>query len=294
MTGSVRVESTHVGDLLVHVWRAAAPDAPVAIAAHGITANGLSWGRVAELLDGRVTLLAPDLRGRAGSRAAPGPYGIARHADDLAAILEELGVPEAVLVGHSMGGYVAAMTAVRHPWRATGVVLVDASHEDQAQFQPASVREEARGLRKVAPFVPLLRFFGVLRLRDRFQPATITGSKLSQADMQEVSALALRPNFLPAVLQEYASLPTLSANQVRSAGDLGNLPLMVLTAGQGDGDKDVDGFRQAWLDKLQPSLARLSRRGQQVLVQDSDHMIPYKDPEAIVRAIHSVWAGALR
>ena len=112
--------------------------------------------------------------------------------------------------------------------------------------------------------------------------------------MQEVSALALRPNFLPAVLQEYASLPTLSANQVRSAGDLGNLPLMVLTAGQGDGDKDVDGFRQAWLDKLQPSLARLSRRGQQVLVQDSDHMIPYKDPEAIVRAIHSVWAGALR
>ena len=71
MTASIRV-----GELRIHVWRAAEPDAPVAIAAHGITGNGLSWARVAELLDGRVTLLAPDLRGRAGSRHAPGPYGI--------------------------------------------------------------------------------------------------------------------------------------------------------------------------------------------------------------------------
>ena len=114
-----------VGDLRVHAWRAAEPDAPVAIAAHGITGNGLSWARVAEMLDGRVTLLAPDLRGRAGSREAPPPYGIARHADDLAAILGELGIPEAILVGHSMGGYIAAVAAVRHPWRASGAVLVD-------------------------------------------------------------------------------------------------------------------------------------------------------------------------
>jgi pimeloyl-ACP methyl ester carboxylesterase len=118
-------ESMQVGDLRVHVWRAAEPDAPVAIAAHGITANGLSWTRIADLLDRRVTLLAPDLRGRAGSRDAPGPYGIARHADDLAMILDELGIPEAVLVGHSMGGYIAALAAVRHPWRASGAVLVD-------------------------------------------------------------------------------------------------------------------------------------------------------------------------
>src|SRR6266487_5585921 len=113
-------ESIRVGDLLVHVWRGTEPDAPVAIAAHGITANGLSWARVADLLDGRVTLIAPDLRGRAGSRDAPGPYGIARHADDLAAILEELGVPEAVYVGHSMGGWIAAVAAVRSEERRVG------------------------------------------------------------------------------------------------------------------------------------------------------------------------------
>lgn len=108
--------------LEIHEW---AGDAPVVVAAHGITGNGLSWAAVAEELAGRVTLLAPDLRGRAGSRDVPGPYGLTRHADDLIAILDERGVDTAVLAGHSMGAYVAALAAVRHPDRVTGVVMVD-------------------------------------------------------------------------------------------------------------------------------------------------------------------------
>jgi pimeloyl-ACP methyl ester carboxylesterase len=119
------VKSLRIGDLLVHVWPGTSTTAPAAVAVHGITANGLAWARVAELIDGRVTLLAPDLRGRAGSRDAPGPYGLARHADDLVAILDELGIGRAVLVGHSMGAYVTALAAVRHPGRTGGVVLVD-------------------------------------------------------------------------------------------------------------------------------------------------------------------------
>jgi pimeloyl-ACP methyl ester carboxylesterase len=114
-----RVE--HPVSLEVHEWGSG----PVVLAAHGITANGLSWGPVAERLAGRVTLLAPDLRGRAGSRAEPGPYGLARHADDLVAILDERGIGTAVLAGHSMGAYVAALAAVRHPGRVREVVMVD-------------------------------------------------------------------------------------------------------------------------------------------------------------------------
>jgi pimeloyl-ACP methyl ester carboxylesterase len=268
---------------------------PTVILDSGLGEPALSWKGVQAGVSQFTRVCSYDRAGYGQSDPGPQPRSSVQIARELHALLERSQTPGPyVLVGHSFGGYNVRVYAGLYRKKVSGVVLVDASHEDQAQFQPASVREEARGLRKLAPFVPLLRFFGVLRLRDRFQPATVTGSKLSQADMQEVSALALRPNFLPAVLQEYASLPTLSANQVRSAGDLGDLPLMVLTAGQGAGDKDLDGFRQAWLGNLQPSLARLSRRGQQVVVQDSDHMIPYKDPEAIVRAIHSVWTGALR
>jgi pimeloyl-ACP methyl ester carboxylesterase len=113
------------GDLEVHRWPADRPEAPVVLATHGITANGLSWATVAARLAGSVTLLAPDLRGRAGSGAVPGPYGIARHADDLIAVLDRLGVERAVLAGHSMGGFVACLAAVRQPARVTSLVLVD-------------------------------------------------------------------------------------------------------------------------------------------------------------------------
>ena len=125
------------------------------------------------------------------------------------------------------------------------MVLADSSHEDQGRFELTSARDQARGLQTLAPFVPLLRFFGVLRLRDHLQSTTITGSRLSQKTMQEISALALRPNFLPAAISEYATLGTESAAQVRSAGSLWNLPLIVLTAGQATdpGNRDLDGFR---------------------------------------------------
>lgn len=59
------------GELAAVRWPAAGPDAPVVVALHGITANALSWGPVARLLAGRVTLIAPDLRGRAGVRDFP-------------------------------------------------------------------------------------------------------------------------------------------------------------------------------------------------------------------------------
>ncbi|MEE1749438.1 alpha/beta hydrolase [Streptomyces sp. JV184] len=114
------------GELAVLRWPAREPGAPVVVALHGITANALSWGPVARLLDGRVTLVAPDLRGRAGSSALPGPYGIAAHADDAAAVASALGGPgRVVLAGHSMGAFVAALAAVRHPERFGPLLLVD-------------------------------------------------------------------------------------------------------------------------------------------------------------------------
>ncbi|MFJ1774687.1 alpha/beta fold hydrolase [[Kitasatospora] papulosa] len=113
------------GELAALRWPARDAGAPVVVALHGITANALSWGAVARLLAGRVTLVAPDLRGRAGSSGLPGPYGVAAHADDAAALAGALGQDRVVLTGHSMGAFVAALAAVRHPDRFGPVVLVD-------------------------------------------------------------------------------------------------------------------------------------------------------------------------
>ncbi|MEU1125437.1 alpha/beta hydrolase [Streptomyces sp. NPDC005899] len=113
------------GELAALRWPATDADAPVVLALHGITANALSWGAVARLLAGRATLVAPDLRGRAASAALPGPYGIAAHADDVAALAGALGPGRVVLAGHSMGAFVAALAAVRHPGLFGPLVLVD-------------------------------------------------------------------------------------------------------------------------------------------------------------------------
>lgn len=113
------------GDLAVLRWPAKEPDAPVVVAVHGITANALAWAAVAEAVDGRATLLAPDLRGRAGSREITGPFGIDADADDVIAVLDHAGVDQATLLGHSMGAFVCAAAAARRPDRVSALVAVD-------------------------------------------------------------------------------------------------------------------------------------------------------------------------
>jgi len=106
-------------------WPGRTINAPVVLAVHGITANSRSWDVVARSLNGAVTLLAPDLRGRGLSGTLPGPYGIKAHVDDLLAVLDHEGVDRATIVGHSMGAFVACVLAARHPDRVAAMVLVD-------------------------------------------------------------------------------------------------------------------------------------------------------------------------
>jgi pimeloyl-ACP methyl ester carboxylesterase len=98
------------------------------LAVHGVTASLMTWRSVARRLPAHVSasLVAPDLRGRGRSASLPGPYGIARHVEDLLAVLDHVEAERAVLVGHSLGAYVVARLAAEHPERSAGLVLLDA------------------------------------------------------------------------------------------------------------------------------------------------------------------------
>jgi lipase len=99
----------------------------VMLAIHGITSNGLVWRSVMREVtrDAQLSVYAPDLRGRGDNAALPGPFGLATHVADMVAILDHVGAERALLVGHSMGAYVAARLAAEHPERAAALVLVD-------------------------------------------------------------------------------------------------------------------------------------------------------------------------
>jgi len=112
------------GTLRTGVWGPQDPDASAVLAVHGVTASHRTWGLLAQELDG-VRLIAPDLRGRGRSNQLPGPFGMAAHADDLAAVMAAHKVGSAVVVGHSMGAFASVVLARRHPELVQSLVLVD-------------------------------------------------------------------------------------------------------------------------------------------------------------------------
>ncbi|MBO3745648.1 alpha/beta fold hydrolase [Streptosporangiaceae bacterium NEAU-GS5] len=94
------------------------------VAVHGITASLMSWRAIGEALPPEWTLVAMDLRGRGHSAGVPGPYGLDAHAADVERVAEHVGAGEtAVLAGHSMGAYVAALHAPDRAYER--VVLID-------------------------------------------------------------------------------------------------------------------------------------------------------------------------
>lgn len=90
----------------------------------GLTSTGWSWAPLAAALP-EARVIAPDLRGRGGSREAQGPTGLLAHAEDVQRVVEELDLRDVVLVGHSMGAYLAPIVGRGLGSRVRRVVLID-------------------------------------------------------------------------------------------------------------------------------------------------------------------------
>jgi pimeloyl-ACP methyl ester carboxylesterase len=110
--GAVRVRRWGDGDRVV-------------VALHGISSSSMAFPPIVRHLDPDVSLVAPDLRGRGRSGALPEPYGLAQHALDVVAVMDHLRLDSAVVMGESMGAYVAVVLGGRHPERVDRLVLVD-------------------------------------------------------------------------------------------------------------------------------------------------------------------------
>ena len=97
---------------------------------HGFPFDRTVWRHQLAAL-ARVRRIALDLRGVGGSGAPPASdgYALARYADDLVAVLDHVGVRDAVLCGLSMGGYVIFELLRRHPERVKALILADTKVE---------------------------------------------------------------------------------------------------------------------------------------------------------------------
>lgn len=115
--------------------------APV-VALHGLTASHLNFIGIAERLAGRCALFALDLRGRGDSDKPDAPYGMAQHARDAAAAMRAMRLGPSIVVGHSMGAFVATALAAQEPSLVSGLVLIDGGYA----LDPPSTDSPDQGL----------------------------------------------------------------------------------------------------------------------------------------------------
>lgn len=105
----------------IHVAEAGPGDGRTIMLVHGFPQHWWEWHRlIGPLAAEEYRVLAPDLRGAGWSDAPRGPYRKAEMAADLLAVLDQLGVERAWIVGHDMGGLVGSILLLQHPQRVAG------------------------------------------------------------------------------------------------------------------------------------------------------------------------------
>ena len=128
------------GEVELASWRSGSGGDPV-VCLHGITAQHRAFNAAARYLAPSRSLVGVDLRGRGDSGKPESGYGLEAHVRDVVRVLDHLGLRDAVICGHSMGGFVALETALFFPERVRALVLLD-SGWPRVEAAPEEMSEE--------------------------------------------------------------------------------------------------------------------------------------------------------
>jgi pimeloyl-ACP methyl ester carboxylesterase len=220
--------------------------------------------------------------------ARPGERAVA----DLFALLDGAGEADpVVLVGHSLGGQFAVEFATRHPERVAGLVLVDASHPAMLERLPAEIR---------TAFVPPRAVRTAARLASRLGVVRLVGTDVAAIDLtpgEEEALSAFLPRSTIANMDEIEGA-VLGDGFVPQAAALQDRPVVLLSAGR-FGPGEPPGWSAGWSvtymqlwAEMQDSLALISTASRRFVVEESDHMIHWNQPELVAEAVRDVVAEA--
>jgi pimeloyl-ACP methyl ester carboxylesterase len=256
-----------IGGYRLHLW-CAGTGSPAVILETGLGGSSFGWGLVQPEVARFTMVCSYDRAGMGYSDPGPFPRTMRRVASELAALVDRAGIrAPLILVGASIGGLAVRVFASERSEKVAGLVLVDASHEDQQMEMPG-----------VAPFVPVLSSLGVFRLLGiSFGPPP---DALAPSVRRFARATAFRTSAYQATADEGRHLPE-SASEVKASRRKLAIPLIVITAGLGTGRR--------WRDLQQDQVA-LSAEGCQIVAEQSSHAIALADPQTIVKAIRAIVA----
>lgn len=119
----------HANGLTLHYldWGGGGGNHPPVLFLHGISSQAHGWTEVASLLHPDYRVLALDQRGHGESDKPATGYSPLDYAADIAALIAGLGLDQAHIVGHSLGGLTGLLCAAVYPARASRLVVIDIS-----------------------------------------------------------------------------------------------------------------------------------------------------------------------
>jgi pimeloyl-ACP methyl ester carboxylesterase len=144
-----------VAGLRLHLQDKGPRNAPVVILLHGFGGSLQTWADWTPLFEPTLRVISLDLPGAGLTGAEPsGDYSDARGMVVLLALMDELGIQRASLIGHSMGGRLAWQFAATHPDRVAKLVLVSPDGFASPGFEYGKANEVGIGLKAMKYVLP--------------------------------------------------------------------------------------------------------------------------------------------
>jgi len=239
-------------------------DGPPVVLLHPFPANHEFWMPVAEALGSRYQVILPDLRGHGDSGAGEGPATMAKHAADIARVMDDAGVGRAPLIGVSIGGYLLFEFWRKYRGRVAALGLCNTkAPADNTEARTARLQAANDVLeRGIEPFLQSMvpRLFGKTTRETR--PDLIEGALRMMRQMS--------PEDIAQVQRGMAERPD-STDTLKTI----NVPTLLIT-----GDEDIlTGINEA-------ELMRQHIAGSQLrVIPKAGHYSPWEQPEEATRLL---------
>lgn len=271
---------------------------PPILLLNGMGGTNLGWYRVQKTLSEETTVVSVDHAGMGFSDPGPRPRSSKAIVDDLRSALQRVGIaPPYIVVGQSAGGLNAQYFAYAYSDEVAGLVFVDPSsaHQGDRLYQDpkardATFREDQRRLRDMARRGKS----GELKPDHRHQGAPVweANPRLPDEVNAAVRAQRVGGDHWRAQHDELNSFVGRSSEMVVTARrDLGDMPLIVLSAGRFDfsGVPNAAPNTQAVWQSMHAEIASHSSRGE-VRIVDAGHNMHFEDPTQVIGPLREVLA----
>jgi pimeloyl-ACP methyl ester carboxylesterase len=248
--------------------------------------GSLAWAGLLQVVPAFARVVAYDRAGM-GASDPVAELTLSSQVDDLIAVVSAAGNPPSILVGHSLGGVLAQLAALKRPELVAGLVLVDPAEEQYLAGLPA---EEQRAGIELGESV--ISQYDAGTLRDTVRSAFAQHAR-QLTDDQQVQGLILdayvscyaTPSQARMIRDEHElAFQSLShIRSLRSEGTLPEVPVIVLSATTGRSEEE----RRVWTS-YHEALVADNPRGKHIVLAETSHAINQERAGDISEAIKSV------